>query len=437
MDIKMIYILFAIILAFNMFFPELLSAVQLQESSIQYLGSFKIPLTSSSGKSYQYGAWGIGFYNDPTHGPSLFVRGHDTDNGSIGQLSIPATLSTDIYANLPQSTEIQPLTDITDGIGHTGLYTGESEWEFYGILPYNGRLILGATTDYITADGQTATHAASGLDLSVNNDFTGYESFGGSGYTSRYIGGYMATIPTNKQTLFGGAKAVTGGVAHSIVSTTSLGPALNLFDPDKIDTEPSPHPVTTLLRYSSASGTGLSSSCPNTGMCEDVLFNVNSVVGGVIIPSEYDTVLFIGSHDIADNDGFCYSTVECCSSNQQCDSSGFSPTGPYTGYNTPVCTDGKGEHSDSMSNVMWAYNLNDLVAVYNGTKTVSEPVPQLWTNVMAFMNSGACAPRVKGVAYDDVSRKIYVAAGSNPQIYVFKINSFAGKRYRYLSINQN
>ena len=103
-----------------------------------------------------------------------------------------------------------------------------------------------------------------------------------------------------------------------------------------------------------------------------------------------------------------------------------------------MCTDGKGEHSDSMSNVMWAYNVDDLAAVYNGTKTISEPVPQLWTSVLSFMNNGsACAPTVKGVAYDDTTGRIYIAAGINPQIYVFKINrnSAAGKRYRYLSVS--
>lgn len=61
----------------------------------------------------------------------------------------------------------------------------------------------------------------------------------------------MAAIPSDKQSLFGGSTAVTGGVGHSIVSTTSLGPALSLFDPDKIGTEASPHSVTTLLRYDS------------------------------------------------------------------------------------------------------------------------------------------------------------------------------------------
>lgn len=158
-------------------------------------------------------------------------------------------------------------------------------------------------------------------------------------------------------------------------------------------------------------------------MCEDALFNVNSIVGGVIIPTGYDTVLFIGSHDISDGDGFCYSTVECCSSNQRCDSSGFLIDGPYVGYNSPVCTDGKGEHSDHMANVIWAYDVNDLADVYSGTKTMYQPRPQLWTSVLSFMGNGSlCAPTIKGVAYDDTTGRIYIASGSNPQIYVFQID---------------
>ena len=410
------------IFLFLLLIPSISICAQLQESDIRYLGSFKIPLTSSSGKSYKYGAWGMGHYLDPVHGSSLYIRGHYTDGGSVGQLSIPSTLSMSDYASLTQATEIQPLTDITDGIGSTGLFTGSTEWEFYGMMPYDGRLILGATTDYIVGAGQIATHAASGFNLSIPNDFTGYESYGGSGYSSRFIGGYMATIPADKQSLFGGAKAVTGGVGHSIVSTTSLGPALSLFDPKLIANAASPHPVNTILYYSSNEGTGLSSSCPGTGMCEDAIFNANSVVGGVAIPSGYDSVIFIGTHDISHGQGFCYSTAECCSSDLMCDSSGFSVSGPYHGYNASVCTDGKGEHSASMKSVIWKYSISDLADVYNGTKTPHDPVPQLWTSALSAVNNGAvCAHTIKGVAYDDSTKRLYIAAGSDPQVYVFSV----------------
>lgn len=383
-------------------------SAELQESNISYVGAFRMSATSGcSGQGYAYGLRGLGFYNDPTYGPTLYARGHDTwCDGSIGQVAIPTTFSTSTtWSELPEATIIQALADVTDGDGG-GTGTG---WDLYGIMPYNDRLIVGLNYDYDSS--QSYTHGASGFDLSVTNDFTAFEQVGGSG-DQRWVGGYMATIPSSIQSLFGGATAVTGGNSYSIISATSDGPAISLFNPDDIGNETPPHSTTTLLYYNITTGHGLSENCPSSGACEDPLFNVSSHVSGVVFPDGWDSVIFVGVHDIYEGDGYCYGTVEEC-------------TATLGG---PICTEGKGEHSDSMQPVIWHYPLSDIVDVYNGSQEVYEPVPDLWESAVSDINitDAPCLSGIRGMAYDPDTMRIYVAAftdgGTHPTVYVFEID---------------
>ena len=410
-------------LFFILLFVCSVNAEQLTENDITYLGAFALPFPANV-STYNYGMRGMGFYNDPTYGPSLFIRGHDNYDGKnwtdgwVGQVDVPATLGTGSWSSLPEASEIQNITNITDGKGDPLSGTSEN-WDIYGMLAYNGRLIYGATLDYGQTWQQTATHGASSFDLSNKNDFTGWERVGDSGAT-RYMGGYMGHIPSDKQSLFGGVDAVTGSVADSIVGATSAGPALALFDPDDIGNSPPPHSATQLLYYSTDAGTALSSNCPTTGACEDPLFNALSTVNGIAIPSGYDTAIFIGNHDIADGDGWCYGTTAECTS--------------YFG--NSLCTpDSKGEHSDSVKNVIWAYDIQDLADVYNRTAKPHEPTPELWTSVVsnAIGTGGSCDPRINSATYDDSTRRLYVAVGyTSPTIHVFEIASADGMTTCYL-----
>jgi hypothetical protein len=77
---------------------------------------------------------------------------------------------------------------------------------------------------------------------------------------------------------------------------------------------------------------------------------------------------------------------------------------------------------------VWAYDLQDLAAVKNGTKQSFEPRPYaMWTLSLPFAQSSAM---IEGAAFDQVASRLYIAAtgadGSRPLIHVFTVTGTGG-----------
>ena len=137
-------------------------------------------------------------------------------------------------------------------------------------------------------------------------------------------------------------------VASRVISTTSGGPALTVFDPDKVGVT-NPIPGINLLYYPTPT-TPL--DCISDGACKSDVFNLTSrVLGGGFVPNSR-TVFFVEGHGTG---RYCYDTAAGCGD--------------------PVMTDVKGPHAQPYRYQILAYDAKDLLAVKNGAKKPWEVRP--------------------------------------------------------------
>jgi len=94
-----------------------------------------------------------------------------------------------------------------------------------------------------------------------------------------------------------------------------------------------------------------------------------------------------------------------------------------------ICYPDQGWHAAPYVYRVWAYNIDDLIAVKNGTKQRWDPRPyQQWDWTFPF---GSGCAEVEGVAYDPPTRRIFItqAYGDGPAlpiVYVYIAQAGAG-----------
>jgi hypothetical protein len=388
----------------------------LQASDITWLGAFSIDTLEHGGTDwFGYGGHGLTFYQDPVHGKTLYLeRDSSKANGVMAQIKIPNSLSQSAnWDSLPQATVVQDFADVTDG--HSLGNCGGNGWFMFGGLPYNGRMIWSGTCWYAYNTDQNGTHGASGFDLSISNDFTGWETVAPS-YKKRAVSGFLSYIPSQWQTLLGG-QALSGNGSLSLIGETSAGPAAFSFNPNDIGTG-SQHAGTRLLEYGIGSD-AYNPSCP-LGDCGGGVWNLTTTQAGVVFPSGYRTILFGITQGLDAH--YCYGTTDCCSGSGTCD-------GGY-GFGQSVCEDGKGPHTSIKKWQFLAYDANDLLAVKNGTKQYYEPHPYSTFSTVFPQTFGTdrCQARMYGMTYDPGTRRMYVSYdwGNQPTVQVFQIAAPTG-----------
>ena len=156
---------------------------RVQSANIVYLGSFALPEGDFGGSRFGYGGKGLCFYREPSGTPSLFLQGHDWYPGFVAQVSVPDLGGT--------ATVLQEFRDVTDGALAT-LATSDSF--VYGMMVYDGRLIVGASCYYDGDASQVNSHGVSGLNLAAPDDFQGFYPVAAEA-NPRSLGGYMTVIP--------------------------------------------------------------------------------------------------------------------------------------------------------------------------------------------------------------------------------------------------
>jgi hypothetical protein len=268
----------------------------------------------------------------------------------------------------------------------------------YGSLAYNNRLIIDAACSY--GGSQTSSHGVRSLNLSIVG-FQGWYPFSGATATPRALAGPMTTIPAEWQPLFGGP-ALTGQCCISVTGSTSAGPSLTVFDPDKVSVT-NPIPGQTVLFYP------LSHPACGAEHCEaqqSNIYNLTTVYGGAAFPSGTRSVLFVMAHGTG-----CYwyggwdeNSLGPCPSPD------------------PALPDAKGPHAPPYRYQILAYDANDLVAVKNGTKQAWEPQPYAVMVLNGMPNSDN--DRIKGAGYDPETRRLFIAQdyGTEPRIEVYQIH---------------
>jgi hypothetical protein len=341
-----------------------------------YLGSFRLPTTDGTNRaaeqsSLHYGGMALGI---GPNGQSLYYGCH-TWHSMLAQVTIPEIGGT--AAIMSPSTPIRNLAAIDPDRSETKTLGGSLAW--------NGRTVVSAYTFYDGSGNATASHFA-GRSLAELNGPSRL-----SGASPGMVGGYMGEIPREWRALLGGP-ALTGLCCTAIISRSSYGPAVSVFDPDQVGGQ-NPVPSTLLVGY--PEGHATLGAWNGNGP----LFNGATQIGGVAFPAGTRSVLFIGRH----GDTFCYGEGAVCRD----------PTDAS-----------KGNHAYPYRHQVWAYDASDLVAVKQGAKKPWDVRPYAtWTLTDISTNGEA---RMSGVAYDPLSRRIYVTAergSATPRVHVYLVSS--------------
>jgi hypothetical protein len=358
-----------------------------QLSNLVYQGAFRVPQGSSDQTSFNYGGTALG-YNPANN--SLFIVGHDWYQ-LTAEISVPPLVNSTNLSSLNTATRLQSFADVTDG---KSSQIGGSGYKMGGHLLYGGRLYATAFIYYDASYSQTRSHFASGTNLSVSNDAQGPHTVGTM--NPGFVSGYMATIPSEWQSAFGGP-ALTGNCCLSIISRTSWGPGAFVFNPSDLGVK-NPVPAMPVVYYDQAH--------PTLGVCEasnTTMFNCTTHITGLVFPPGTRSVLFFGRQGTG---SMCYDTGQAC--NDPADGS-------------------KGWHAYPYQYQVWAYDANDLLAVKNGQKHPWDIRPYaVWGFNLPF-ESSSNSHELGGAAYDPATQRIYIAqrcvdTNCSPIIQVLKVN---------------
>lgn len=375
----------------------------IQPGHLEYLGAFALPSGTYGESRFGYSGRGVTPYHDPNEGQqTLFMEGHAWDPGTVAQVAIPDEISKSTnYGDLPVATVMQNFFDIGDGKWAS---TGQTAYQaVFGMLPYNNRLVVGATSWYDGSCSQTASHGVSGFDLSLTDDLQGFYRIEAVANT-RSLGGYMTLIPADWQQHFGGP-VLTGNAALSIISCISSGPAATVFDPDHLGTQDTIN-GTTVVYYP------LPNYLVSGGVTDENTFTFGSSVKGIAFPEGSRSVLFFGVQSLAD--GYCYGPGTDDPSLHK------EPT-PGGTWCYDLCNHSKGGHGFPYAHYVWAYDANDLLQVKAGTLQPYEVQPyKTWR--LFDMNVGDC-PSMRSAGYDPITRRLYITQGygEQPKVDVYQI----------------
>jgi hypothetical protein len=342
-------------------------------ADLTYIGAFRVPNQDNNGSPLGYGGHAL-TYDIAAHG--LFFGGHDWYQ-ELCEVGIPPVIDLSQTASI-----LQNCTDVTEGrLGQID----DGTIKLGGTLLYNDRLIVSAYSYYDADANQLDSHFSSSPDLSQTGELQGpYEVGNWAGIVS----GYMALVPPEWQADLGGP-ALTGNCCLSIISRTSFGPAVSVFDPDEVGSV-DPVPAAPLLYYPASDPLA---DWDATGP----YFNGSTQIAGLAFPPGSRSVLFVGRHGTG---VFCYGTGEACND----------PVNPY-----------QGTHAYPYVHQVWAYDALDLLAVKAGDLQPWDVRPYAIWQLDEMDSTGSAT--ISGAAYDPVSGRLYVTEnyGDDPVVHVYQL----------------
>lgn len=378
----------------------------IQQSNVQYVGAFRLPHGQFGGSSFDYGGTALAY--NPTNN-SLFLVGHDWHQ-MVAEVSIPSIVNSTDLARLNTATVLQPFADATEG--RLGLI-GDGNRKIGGLMVHNGKLYI---TGYLYYDGalvqKTSHFVRSSISLSSTGQIAGPYALANNGTTIHFVNGYMVPIPSDHQSALGKPFLAINGNGR-ISSANTWGPDAFGFDVNDLG-QKSPVPTISYLWYSQThptlgqwNGTGPYYNATDDGRA------------GAVFPVGGRSILYFGRHGIGT---FCYGegTADPTLAGQ--------PTGTGDIYCYDPTSNAKGTHAYPYVYQVWAYDVNEFIAVKNGSKNPWDPLPYtVWHFNLPFQPE---ARQVGGVAYDPVRQYIYLSQqfgdGTYPVIHVFKVNVESG-----------
>jgi hypothetical protein len=353
----------------------------IQGGGMRYLGAFTLPPDDGAGGTIRYGGNALGLGPDGTTlYYSCLYNVHlavvtIAEPGERGRFLAPCT-------EVPNLKALDPSDPNAKVVG--------------GALWWNNRLITTAYATYDAGHNVSKSHFVGTTVADIKGPFqVGNDRPG-------MVAGYMGVIPEEWRTLLGGP-ALTGQCCISIISRSSYGPSVSVFDPDEVGTK---------KKAASKMLVGYPDEHQTLGPYDfgNDLFSSVTMVGGVAFPQGTRSVLFIGRHGT----GYCYGEGTT------------DPTKHLTPHplGTDWCYDptieDKGPHGFPYRHMVWAYDANDLVAVKNGRKAPWSVKPYAtWT--LTEMSGGTGDAQMRGAVYDPARRRVYVTVSREPIVHVYEI----------------
>jgi hypothetical protein len=321
----------------------------------------------------------------------------------MGEITKPAVGGTATF--LQNYTHVLNGTINTIGDCYNGCYIG-------GHLLYSGNLYASAFSYYDATFSATKSVWRRSPSLSSLSGFIGPVAAvpGVQGFTSQY----MDNVPSAFQSMLGGP-AVIGSCCMSIITRTSLGPALSSFDPANLGT------ATTLVSYPDGHQTlnpfGAPGSHPEA--------NPTTKMGGVTFIEGSDTILFVGNTGKGE---YCYGDGTADQSLHGTLVPGYSDV--YYCYD-PDGVDIKGTHAYPYVHYMWAYDVDDMAASKAGAIEPWDVLPYATWELtdLGDVNDEWSA---LGIAFDQAANRLYILKSrdesgqpSAPQLHVYQVSGLA------------
>jgi hypothetical protein len=382
-----------------------------QSSNLVYQGAFRLPSSSNNG-AFDFGGAPMAF-NAANN--SLFVGNY---YGQVAELNIPAPVNSALVSNLPFAGYIQGFADPTEGHLQSATNDPSNGASLSGLLVSGGNLYGTASVYYDANNTQTVSHYRHSLTLSTSS-FSGFSAVwqptsadvanGVPPLATGYASGYLAAVPSAWQSLLGGP-AISGQWGLPIIMRESYGPDAIVWDPSQLGSRNGQ----SLLYYTNTHQTlgAWANASP--------MWGGTATNGGAVLVDGTRTALFFGRNGLGT---FCYGEG---TSNASLVGT-INPTDNAEYCYDPTSSD-KGQHAYPYVYQVWAYDLNDLAAVKNGSKQPWQVVPYAtWT--LNLPTNDATWKGLGGVGYDSTHQLVYVSQlradpdgyADRAVIHVFKI----------------
>ncbi|MBD0776393.1 T9SS type A sorting domain-containing protein [Maribacter sp. ANRC-HE7] len=308
-------------------------------SQLTYEGAFRIKASENGISDLNY-AQGPIAYNYENH--SLFIVGH-AHQQAIAEYAIPEIVKSETLSELNMvETPIQVFSDV---LSQTADGNPEGIDRVGGLYYVNhggqAKLIVNAYEYYdAPADNTVSTLVVNDANALETASVSGYYNFEGS--PPAHSSGWISAIPEAWQEELGGTHITGHSSGIPIISRASVGPSAFAFKiNDALNTTQSIQ-TTTLLDFKLSNP--LHSDLSNDSKTNDIWTHLSRATYGFIVPGTrtYLTIGSSGGHE----SGICY---KCTQDNGNL----------CGGYCTP--------EADDNYQYYWLWDMNDLVAVKNGS----------------------------------------------------------------------
>jgi hypothetical protein len=378
-----------------------------ETNHLAYLGAFGVPEGPAGSSSLEFGGNAI-TYNPASN--SLFMASNTNEGLHVAEVAIPASLvSTGVLAEMTGATVLQPFVDLgrlltTNAAGQNAKpVLSYEDLNLGGLLVADGGLTGAMYMGYDGAEPALSTHShfrTTTLNLATMTaaEFTGLVDVrqSSTAASGRLRGGYMAAVPDLWKTWIG-ADFVTGASGLNRIQFSSAGPALFGLNA----TAPAGSSGDALVYYPEGNELQWSTGTSNGPL---PIFNGTTKVEGVAFVPGTRSVIFIGSNGL--------STIGYGLGSRFNDSAR-----PYSGYHS---------QNGIYQYQIWAYDIEDFMAVRNGLKSPWSLQP---TSVVNFdLPTPEPARFIGGTAYDAFTGRLYVSQklagpGQTPVIHVYQLGN--------------